>query len=297
MLRRDEHVEDFFVAGATDTTDVVVLSEGLQVHDVAVLDDVGSLKRRRVTRDEKVTVGTEVTVAGRSRHIGSELKVHQLKAGRTRGRTERTVGLVGVSNTGQRQERKLVHPVGHGIGQSVTAGLTEVHHGLLIGQATGDAVCKAELVEFNRDVVGTQCFFVPFQGVVTGHTVAGHVSEQRQNCTRTFVGTSEFGDPLDHCVGTRTCKLVHEGHVASNTPEVATPRGKLFGSQRRKVSKSHGRPPRSVDVVQQKRCVKLRFQPTCGAANPFPVSWSNDLARIYEARPRHVLRRCRRGRF
>jgi len=49
--------------------------------------------------------------------------------------------------------------------------------------------------------------------------------------------------------------------------------------------------------MQQNSCRTLRFQPTCGAANPFPVSWGNDLARIYEARPRHVLRRCGRGRF
>jgi hypothetical protein len=69
LLRSYEEVEYLVVTCTANTTDVVVLSVGLEVYNVAVLDLVSSFKSSSITSNDVIAVCTKVTSRARSRYI------------------------------------------------------------------------------------------------------------------------------------------------------------------------------------------------------------------------------------
>jgi len=280
--RGHEHVVQLLATSALDRADEAVLGGGFHLHQRFV----GQRDQRTFggvvtgTAAQACRSQVEATV-GRRGHAGirGELQVGQILTGR-QYRTQRAVGVAGVRDRGQAQERHLVDTVSRPVTQRAFRSATEVHDRLLVSHATGDAVGVTDLVEQDDRLEALERLFVVLQLSIPHHTISPHIGEQGDDGPVALFGLLELGGAVDHCVHAGAGELGDERVGAGVVPELLAPRGKLLVGQSGKIGQCHGWLS-SCHALRRDAKIDLRSAPRVVGANesrarwgrPAPLSW------------------------
>ena len=93
-----------------------------------------------------------------------------------------------------------------------------------------------ELVKTNDLVIGLHRFFVAFQSTISCDTVPFKVSKQRDYGPGTLLRLLQLSNVLNHRISVFAKEFIDERVITSLLPQVHTPDGLLFVSEKTKIS-------------------------------------------------------------